>query len=131
MITIVYSEASGNFESLAFKASRLLFEFGIRNLVVELSDLCPDVSSRMSKLVALVSVWDEGRCSSDGLAFYENSGVKGVDPRILQLAVLSLGDNQFDLFCQFGNDLESELDDCAETQPEKMLKLPEVGLSAS
>ncbi|MEM6917198.1 MAG: flavodoxin domain-containing protein [Verrucomicrobiota bacterium] len=110
MINIVFATETGTAEGLAGDASDKLGQNGLENRIVDLSETSLDEISEMETFVAIVSTWGDGEPPSDSEDLFQELRESSLDLSKMKFSVLSLGDTSYDLFCQFGKDLDAELD---------------------
>lgn len=110
MITIVFATETGTAEGLSGDASDKLSSNGLENRIVDLSELSLTELSEISTFVAIVSTWGDGEPPSDSEDLFQEFRESDLDLTGMKFAVLGLGDTSYDLFCQFGKDLDEELD---------------------
>ncbi|MEM9478406.1 MAG: flavodoxin domain-containing protein [Verrucomicrobiota bacterium] len=111
MITIAFATETGNAQDLAEETEKKLNERGFESTVVDIEDMEPGGLKNIETLVAIVSTWGDGEPPMSATDFYEE--FKDANPLELNqtdFAVLALGDTAYELFCQFGKDMDSELE---------------------
>ncbi|MEM9017112.1 MAG: flavodoxin domain-containing protein [Verrucomicrobiota bacterium] len=120
MITIAFATETGTAEGLALDTKERFDDLGVPNQVVDLSEMKTEELQTMETFLAIVSTWGDGDPPSDSEDFFEElRDLESMNLPSLRFAVLALGDTSYDLFCQFGKDLEEQL---ARHGAEKMLE---------
>ncbi|MEM1442680.1 MAG: flavodoxin domain-containing protein [Verrucomicrobiota bacterium] len=110
MINVIFATETGTAEGLAGDASDKLGQNDLENRIVDLSETTLDEIAEMQTIVAIVSTWGDGEPPSDSEDLFQEFQDSSLDLSGKKFAVLSLGDTSYDLFCQFGKDLDEELE---------------------
>ncbi|MEM1293930.1 MAG: flavodoxin domain-containing protein [Verrucomicrobiota bacterium] len=111
MITIAFATETGNAQDLAEETQNRLYGRGFESRVIDIEDLKFEDLREIESFIAIVSTWGDGEPPMAASDFYE--AFRGADPMELEqtsFAVLALGDTAYELFCQFGKDIDSELE---------------------
>ncbi len=111
-IKVVYATETGNAEDLAKDAVRRLRErgFDLGN-AISLGDVGLGFFGETDLLLAVVSTWGDGEPPSEAEDFHHQlTGSAPLALDHLHFAVLALGDTSYDQFCQYGKELDAELE---------------------
>lgn len=109
-ITILYGTQTGNSEGLALRAGDLARERGMKPSVLGMDDINPEDFSGVERMLIVISTYGEGEMPDNAQTLWEAMSAEGA-PKLegLNYSVLSLGDTNYDLFCQAGKDWDRRL----------------------
>ena len=110
-IRIAYASETGNAECLADDASKKLQNSGFECSVVNIESLRPEDLAAMDIFLAIASTWGEGDPPTEAEEFFEDfQSAAPLNLSQLRFSVLALGDTDYEFFCEFGKNLDSELE---------------------
>ena len=109
-ITIVFGTETGNSESLAKMTSKRLQSQGHQVLVMDLEEFSVDKLLQVKHLLVITSTYGEGEPPANAEEFYDDL-MSDDAPNLshLSFSVCALGDQDYDLFCQCGKDIDERL----------------------
>ena len=111
MITIAYATETGIAANLADETQEKLTEFLFRSEVIDLGELKVPKLKHKTVILAFVSTWGGGDPPSSVWDFYEELSEKEpIGLAGMEYAIFSLGDSTYEHFCQFGKDLDAQLE---------------------
>lgn len=107
---ILYASETGTAEDLAEDTQKQLASLGHDSLLCNSCDVESSQLKDVELLLAIVSTWGEGEPPTDAEDFFEElCQAAPIGLTQTQLAVFALGDTAYEDFCQYGIDLEKEL----------------------
>ena len=110
-VTLIHARMTGNAEFVADNAKEALEKAGhtVKEFSLNEEEGINFLHQESDCIVGVTSTWGEGEPPEDAVPFFEN--LRNAEPLKLNrsIAVLSLGDSSYDIFCGCGKELEKEL----------------------
>lgn len=116
-VTILYASQSGNAQSFAKKAGKVLEGNRFSVAVWSMGDFKPKDLKKVQNLLVIASTHGEGDPPDNARTFYEFLHSKRA-PKLegLNFSVLALGDSSYEFFCKVGKDLDRRLEQLGGTR---------------
>ena len=110
-VTLIHASMTGNAEFVAETVKSALEKDGhtVKEFDLNEEEGINFLHQESDCIVGVTSTWGEGEPPEDAVPFFEN--LRNAEPLKLNrsIAVLSLGDSSYDIFCGCGKELEKEL----------------------
>ena len=108
---ILYGSQSGNSEGLAEKWQKEALKYGLNPTVHDMDGFDIKSMSNMSRVMIVCSTWGEGEMPDNAEELYEAAVGAGKILNNTHFSICSLGDTDYDLFCQSGKDWDKTMED--------------------
>ena len=109
-ILVAYASQTGTANVIANQTAQQLRDAGKESAVLTLNQLTPDLLAETKTLLIIASTYGEGEAPDNGNRFIPRLKKSSVNPlQHLQVAILGLGDSNYQSFCGFAHQLHAAL----------------------